>query len=133
MGEASVGIGTLESPETAARASSDAAPAPGTETGTPVPKTETNKAADPSHTGVDADPKKVSQETPAARIEEGDRGKLPLLLGWPPRVLREGEPLRLRLGPALVAKALLASFRKNGRTELPAPALARPVKPGPRT
>jgi hypothetical protein len=41
----------------------------------PVPKMEVDKAANPPHAGVDADPEKVSQETPAARTEEGDYGK----------------------------------------------------------
>jgi hypothetical protein len=76
MKEASDGAETLEPPEIAAQASSNAAPVPGTEAGTPVPETEFDKATDPPHAGADADPEKVSQETPAARTEEGNCGKV---------------------------------------------------------
>jgi hypothetical protein len=36
---------------------------------------EVDKATDPPHAGANADHEKVSQETPAARIEQGNRGK----------------------------------------------------------
>jgi hypothetical protein len=49
--------------------------------------------------------------------------KLPLLLGRPPRALREEKPSRLRPGLALVAKALPASFRRNGCIMLPGPGI----------
>jgi hypothetical protein len=72
MEEASVGIGTLESPEIAARAPSDDAPALGMETSMRMPETEVDKAVDPPHAGADADPEKVSRETPTAQAEERD-------------------------------------------------------------
>jgi hypothetical protein len=40
-----------------------------------VPEMEVDKAADRPHIGADANPKKVSQETPATRTEEGSRGE----------------------------------------------------------
>jgi hypothetical protein len=75
MGEASADAETLDPPETAARASSDVALAPGTKIGMPVPEMVVDKAADPPHAGADANPEKVSQETPAAQTEEGNHGE----------------------------------------------------------
>jgi hypothetical protein len=63
--EASASAETLEPSEMVVQASSNTAPASGTEAGTPVPEMENDKAIDPPHTRADIDPEKVSQEIPA--------------------------------------------------------------------
>jgi hypothetical protein len=66
MKEALAGAETLEPLERDTRASSNTAPAPGTEAGTPVLETEVDKAADSPRAGADNDTDKVFHETLAA-------------------------------------------------------------------
>jgi hypothetical protein len=50
-------------------------------TGTPVPEKEVDEAADPPHARADAGPENVSQETLAARTEEGDHDEVSVTPG----------------------------------------------------
>jgi hypothetical protein len=113
MEEASAGVRTLEPQEAAARASSNAAPAPAMETGTPAPGMEVDKAADPPHAGADAGPEKVSQETPTARTEEGDCGEASVTPGAAAKSASGGRTFMAPTGSSVGSQSSASQLQKE--------------------
>jgi hypothetical protein len=113
MEEASAGVGMLGLQETAAQAFFDATPVAGTGTGTPVPEKEVDEAANPPHARADASPENVSQETPAARTKEGDRGEVSVTLGAAAKSALGGRTFTALTGPNIGSQSSGSHLHKE--------------------